>query len=157
MEVRMRYRGINYRTPLEAKWAAFFYHLGWGATYDPFGYGSPTFVLDGGYYVVVTDAVTPEDYQCDALDNMRDDDLEVIVVGVTPMPRLGEDGYKRYAAGLLTNKEQYVLYWGEHDGQLVFDGGGRGLFQDVQRLTTAWAKATNDITGIQNQKQGSNK
>lgn len=41
------YRGIRYRSRLEARWAAFFDELGWSHTYEPFDLGrwSPDFLL----------------------------------------------------------------------------------------------------------------
>ena len=55
MSIPTIYRGIEYRSRLEAKWAAFFQLIDWKYTYEPFdgdGY-IPDFVLHGDYPCVV--------------------------------------------------------------------------------------------------------
>jgi len=41
----VRYRGVKYRSRLEAKWAAFFHHVGWDAVYDPHTDGEVSFLV----------------------------------------------------------------------------------------------------------------
>ena len=50
-----RYRGIEYRSRLEARWAAFFDGIGWQFTYEPFdgdGY-IPDFLIHGDQPLLV--------------------------------------------------------------------------------------------------------
>jgi hypothetical protein len=50
-----RYEGVNYRSMLEARWAAWFQLVGWPAHYEPFelaGY-IPDFILDFPYPLLV--------------------------------------------------------------------------------------------------------
>jgi hypothetical protein len=64
------YDGIEYRSRLEARWAAFFDQLGWQYTYEPFDgdYYIPDFIIhgDGPLVVEIKRAVTPGDYQAAA-------------------------------------------------------------------------------------------
>jgi hypothetical protein len=60
------YRGIEYRSRLEARWAAFFSGLGWDHVYEPFdgdGY-IPDFVITTAkpFLAEIKPAVTTEDY-----------------------------------------------------------------------------------------------
>lgn len=118
----VRYRGINYRSRLEAKWAALFHHLGWEATYQPYGDALPSFLAVQGngerLFFAVTDAVTREEYAADQrnVDRIldRDDRPATDIAGLQPL-----------APGDLT--------W-------------YGL--DAEDVRIAWAKATNDISGL---------
>jgi hypothetical protein len=131
----VKYRGIKYRTRLEARWAAFFHHLRWDYTYDPLGNGSPTFLVHGGegdpFFVEVTEATTEEEYLArgEALDASR----PVVVVGVTPLPPLLDGpsalGVLRGARGSVT------LAWGD-------------LTARTPAVRAAWAKATNDVGAL---------
>ena len=61
------YNGIEYRSRLEAKWAAFFTNIGWEYTYEPFdgkGY-IPDFLIHGDYpmLVEVKPGVVGDDYR----------------------------------------------------------------------------------------------
>jgi hypothetical protein len=60
------YDGIEYRSRLEARWGAFFDHIGWKFTYEPFdgnGY-IPDFLIHGQapFLVEIKPAVTRADY-----------------------------------------------------------------------------------------------
>lgn len=60
------YRGIRYRSRLEARWAAFMSNIGWEHTYEPFdgdGY-IPDFIVYGArpLFIEVKPAVTIDDY-----------------------------------------------------------------------------------------------
>jgi len=94
-----RYRGINYRSALEAKWAAFFHHMRWDATYHPTGEVDPTFLVH------------------------EDGTAFYVVVGEEPVPDGRPD---------LLGREVICV-----DQTLYFEG-----------CDDAWAKATNDISGL---------
>jgi hypothetical protein len=51
------YRGRQYRSRLEAKWAAFFDLAGWSAEYEPFDLGgwSPDFILHGHRWPILVE------------------------------------------------------------------------------------------------------
>ena len=88
------YRGRQYRSRLEARWAAFFDELGWTFEYEPFDLGkwSPDFMLVGQYNVLVE--VKPiTEYDQDTADRMwqaavacqRSETL--LLLGVSPFER----------------------------------------------------------------------
>lgn len=90
----MRYRGVKYRSRLEAKWAAFFHHAGWEAVYDPRGGGDPTFlVLEGGTFFVT---VVPDLRRAYLLDG-------TLHVGLSPV-----ESWDRAAWDKATNDLQAV-------------------------------------------------
>lgn len=104
----LKYRGINYRTPLEAKWAAYFHHLRLEYIYDPDANGcsSTTFLV------------------CQGEKTAR--------VLVDP----------KGLGALLYTRAPHAWTVGAR-GPVRFDllvGGRAAAF--------AWAKATNDITGL---------
>jgi hypothetical protein len=144
-----RYRGIRYRTTLEAKWAAFFHHLRWDHVYNPFADGTVSFVIHGGgepFFVLVTDAVTEADYLDRGLDN--DSGRDVVVVGVSPLPTLLDGGD---AVGLLCREGDLgcavVRWWS--DGTLWFRvADDDRVFRRHGDVRAAWAKATNDIQAV---------
>lgn len=94
--IRTTYRGITYRSRLEARWAAFFDALGWHHTYEPFdgnGY-IPDFLLrtpDGEILIEVKPATAGPDYaepRQKITSALPDEKRPVVVVGVDPLPRL---------------------------------------------------------------------
>ena len=65
-----KYRGITYRSRLEARWAVFFELLGWGVTYEPFdgnGY-IPDFVIHSEKLAVLVE-VKPASTKAELLSN----------------------------------------------------------------------------------------
>lgn len=61
------FKGIEYRSLHEAKWAVFMFLIGWEATYEPFegdGY-IPDFIVHGesAFFLEVKPAVTKKDYE----------------------------------------------------------------------------------------------
>jgi hypothetical protein len=108
------YHGIEYRSRLEAKWAAFFEMLNWQFTYEPFdgnGY-IPDFVIHGDkpMIVEVKPAVRPEDYYQETekitkgLCGIWDE--RVMIVGVTPQLSWG-DYQPQPNMGLITDAPSY--------------------------------------------------
>lgn len=105
------YRGVQYRSRLEARWAAFFDEIGWWHTYEPFdarGY-IPDFLIAGPrpLLIEVKPAVTSDDYRTlpgDWLTRLEGIwNHDVFVAGVTPLPGMGVEYFGNpYApAGLL--------------------------------------------------------
>ena len=68
----VRYRGVKYRSRLDAKWAAVFHHLNWEVVYDPHTDGRLSFLVrepdpagelatlvkPGEFYVLVNPEIT---------------------------------------------------------------------------------------------------
>jgi hypothetical protein len=103
------FRGIEYRSRLEARWAALFDQIGWNSTYEPFdgnGY-IPDFVVhdDPPLLVEVKPAVTKADYEepwSKINDGLKDDwNGGVFIAGVDPLPKLLQDNKFGNAAGLI--------------------------------------------------------
>lgn len=130
------YDGVNYRSRLEARRAAFFRQIGWRFTYEPFdtdGY-IPDFLIHGDspLLVEVKPAVTAQDYRDvvpkleAALEGCWDHD--VLIVGVTPIPDISFDDVSPYggawpqyaSAGLLgeryDHREQEEEEWFQANG-----------------------------------------
>ncbi len=95
-----RYRGRQYRSRLEARWAAFFDLLGFQAEYEPYDLGrwSPDFLLVGPYGDKALVEVKPvSEFHAATASRMRSaclergivDDVTPLLVGVGPM-NLGE-------------------------------------------------------------------
>ncbi len=94
------YDRIEYRSRLEARWAAFFDQLGWQCIYEPFDadHYIPDFIIhgDGPLLVEIKPVVTQEEYK-DVLTEvdrkLGDDDGAwlngVVVFGVSPLPYAG--------------------------------------------------------------------
>ena len=88
------YRGIQYRSRLEARWAAFFEGLGWQTTYEPFdgdGY-IPDFLVHTTepFLTEIKPATTEADYRT-RWPKINDGLIDhwpsgVFVGGVTPLP-----------------------------------------------------------------------
>jgi hypothetical protein len=93
-----KYKGVQYRSRLEARWAAFFTHMYWSFRYEPFylpGY-LPDFIIKGpkrdSCLIEVKPAVTQGDYY-EAVPKVQtalrrgNCKYDLIIVGVTPMPK----------------------------------------------------------------------
>lgn len=96
MAVQTTYDGITYRSRLEARWAAFFWRIGWATTYEPFdgdGY-LPDFLIHGArpLLIEVKPAVTPSEYESPLPKVTRGVAAhwkhDILVVGVDPLPPL---------------------------------------------------------------------
>jgi hypothetical protein len=93
------YKGIEYRSRLEARWAAFFTEIGWRKTYEPFdgdGY-IPDFLIEGAcpLLVEIKPATLLADYYEAAPKIERGLrghwQRDVLILGVNPLPG-GLDG-----------------------------------------------------------------
>lgn len=112
MAITTTYRGIEYRSRLEARWAAFFTGLGWTFTYEPFdgdGY-IPDFIIHGSapLLVEVKPAATDEEYRAATTKSVaglkHHWGRDILIVGLTPTPDMynGFDfGFDAPQAGLL--------------------------------------------------------
>lgn len=108
MAIPTEYRGIKYRSRLEARWASFFDHIGWKHTYEPLdgdGY-IPDFLIHGErpLLVEVKPAVFLEDYQA-PLEKIQSGlrghwRSDILVVGVSPFAGL-DDSWSACNLGLL--------------------------------------------------------
>ena len=91
-----RYGGINFRSRLEAKWAAFFDLIGWNWTYEPVDFcgWSPDFVIKGKtlVYVEVKPIFDIDKQVTDKIDASGCSD-EVLLVGAEG-PFIGKSGFE---------------------------------------------------------------
>ena len=110
MAIATVYKGIRYRSQLEARWAAFMTAIGWEFQYEPFegdGY-IPDFIVYGGYpmFIEVKPAVTPSEYRAPAEKADRGLDSavhDVLVVGSSwSLPGMASGG--KPVAGWLGEK-----------------------------------------------------
>lgn len=89
------YDGIEYRSRLEARWAAFMSNIGWEFTYEPFdgdGY-IPDFIVHGDRPMVieVKPAVTLAEFKQPTGKieyGLADYQYDVLVVGADPLPAI---------------------------------------------------------------------
>ena len=116
------FREANFRSRLEARWAAFFDLIGWRWTYEPVdaaGY-IPDFLIHGqqGFFVEVGPCVSATDYvaKIDKPDRVAAElGRDVLIVGVSPLADLMTGGL--LAAGLLGEFGEFdpggiCLSWG---------------------------------------------
>lgn len=108
------YDGIEYRSRLEARWAAFMANIGWDTVYEPFdgdGY-IPDFLVQGDNPLLIE--VKPASIAADYLAAVpkAESGLEqhwthdILIVGSTPFPTVNLGYGSQHPAGLL----------GEHGG-----------------------------------------
>ncbi|MEN4466782.1 hypothetical protein VXE65_32590 [Mycolicibacterium conceptionense] len=88
------YGGIEYRSRLEARWAAFFTEIGWRTTYEPFDGDAyiPDFLIDGAepLLVEIKPATLLADYG-DAVPKIEHGlrgnwQHDVLILGLSPLP-----------------------------------------------------------------------
>lgn len=98
MAIPTTYKDIEYRSRLEAKWAAFFTRIGWEFTYEPFdgdGY-IPDFLIHANRPVLieVKPATVAREYRA-AVPKMEKGLVkhwshDVAILGVSPLPEWGK-------------------------------------------------------------------
>ena len=92
-----KYRGITYRSRLEASWAAFFDKIGWSHAYEPYDLGawSPDFLVNGRVLVEVKPITEPDDGIIEKITRacsergIYKEESEIsgaLLVGVSPIP-----------------------------------------------------------------------
>jgi hypothetical protein len=103
------FNGTEYRSRLEARWAAMLQLIGWPATYEPIdcdGY-FPDFIVSGPrpLLIEIKPAVTQDEYRAPGakmaaglIGHWRHD---VLILGVDPLPSIGYDDHNHPPAGLL--------------------------------------------------------
>lgn len=87
------FNGIEYRSRLEARWAAFMHNIGWEHTYEPFdgdGY-IPDFIVHGNrpLFIEVKPAVLLSEYQQPqdkVSKGLAEFKHDVLIVGANPFP-----------------------------------------------------------------------
>jgi hypothetical protein len=135
--------GIQYRSRLEAKWAAFFTQIGWEFVYEPFdgnGY-IPDFLIQGDMPMIVEikPAVTGPDFHDAMFKTLKGLegvwDRDVLVLGATPFPDLKSAFGPSDSAGLMDDGD-----WGCEGGPAIGTGlwmkcgqcGANGVHHDEQ-------------------------
>ncbi len=173
MAIPTIYQGIEYRSRLEARWAAFFDLIGWQYTYEPLdGHGYiPDFLIHGDapLLVEVKPASTLDNYQAPIGKITRGlvglTDLDILIVGVDPLPAiesfsttaglLGEhrfDGTRDFAPGAwftcrACGATGIFHTVGSYHGRPCGHYDGDGLLGPASRsrIKSAWAQATNRV------------
>ena len=120
MAITTIFDGIEYRSRLESRWAAFFSNIGWHTTYEPFdgdGY-IPDFLVHGErpMLVEVKPASSEKDYYAPiskiehGLSGIWDHD--VLIVGADPLPYLPNSfDFSNHPAGVLGEWEEASWQW----------------------------------------------
>jgi hypothetical protein len=95
VSIPTNYKGVEYRSRLEARWAAFFDLIGWQHTYEPFdgrGY-IPDFLVHGNrpLLIEIKPANTMPQYQAPIAkieNGLRDRTEDILILGVDPITKL---------------------------------------------------------------------
>lgn len=123
----------QFRSRLEAKWASFFDHAGWGFEYEPFDLGawSPDFLLIGQTKLLVE--VKPiTELDCQTAEKMASAatsigwDGELLLLGVAPLFEMDSGPYHSPAIGWLG--ERTAEDWTFHRASACFGYDGRPDF-----------------------------
>jgi hypothetical protein len=161
-----RYKGVQYRSRLEAKWAAFFDNIGWQYTYEPFDLGGyiPDFLIHGNhpFLIEVKPAVTLDDYRAPISKIERaDSPYDVLIVGVTARPHpglllshndtlavwIGCYGCKTWGVGSLSH--WFNPAGCDEQGCAVNENWAvEQQHNDRRGIDHAWADATNEVQWI---------
>lgn len=139
--IATRYDGVEYRSRLEARWAAFFARIGWSANYEPFdgdGY-IPDFLIDGQepLLIEVKPAIGKNEYKAPiakAENGLRGAwRRDILIVGMTPLPLGMQSPYwdDRDTAGLLG--EPGSAFFGE-EGTWCWEEGAWGQCPRCHRI-----------------------
>lgn len=116
------YKGIRFRSRLEAKWANFFDRLGWQWEYEPFDCHGwiPDFILLGKTSVLVeVKPIVNYDLATEAKIDRANKKHQVLLVGSMPIWRLGERGnpnqpkYPGIFLGWLRDLDRELRPWSE--------------------------------------------
>lgn len=133
MAITTKYNGIEYRSRLEARWAAFMRNIGWDITYEPFdgdGY-IPDFLVQGPrpFLVEVKPAVTLAEYQA-AIPKAeaglaRHWKHDILIVGTSPFPPALHEGQCRaFNEQCMSCRDNAGGLLGEYQGWFSDDNGG---------------------------------
>jgi len=119
MAITTKYDGIEYRSRLEARWAAFMKNIGWEIVYEPFdgdGY-IPDFLVQGErpLLIEVKPAATQKEYgaavpkaEKGLASHWRHD---ILIVGISPY-WVSDDGIESdHVAGMLGEFDSYEGSW----------------------------------------------
>lgn len=103
------YAGTNFRSRLEARWAAFFDLVGWSWVYEPFDADGwiPDFLIEGNrpFLVEVGPCVSVEDFRAKSEKPAAYPSLPTLILGVAPrVLRDSELGERMGYCGLIANE-----------------------------------------------------
>lgn len=110
------YRGTNFRSRLEGRWAAFFDLVGWRWTYEPLDANGwiPDFLIHGAepFLVEVGPCATEPEYRKKAAKALANPGRVVLVLGVSPLLTGLVAGFMPWTwAGLLVHELGAGTVW----------------------------------------------
>lgn len=156
------YKGFNFRSRLEAKWAAFFDGLGWEWDYEPIEYNGwfPDFSITGDEGNIILVEVKPitslAPGLADRLSKIKTGDLEIFVAGINYHNAWIYDGmwfadvaYGRWSAG--NGKIGFCHSENSYTDRITgcYDGGHYGsIFLHRYEIQEIWANACNVVQWV---------
>jgi len=149
------YKGIKFRSRLEATWAVFFDNLGWEWEYEPCDFNGwiPDFLLEGEYFVEVKPFSTKEQWlESEVPGDIERAGIEVgILCGISPVHR--EDNILAYRPKM-KSLEEAGFYTGE-EGEIfacnsMYDQsvriGLKGRWKPYEEeISQKWVAAKNEV------------
>lgn len=159
------YNGVQYRSRLEARWAAFFDLIGWKHEYEPIDLQgwSPDFILHGKKRSTLVEVKPVYEIPDDVTEKIDlavpDENQEVLILGVAPFFC---DNIEHHCVGWLREEEgcwdkaPFTLHSALgfcHETQSfrcriteLYDGGYWGSSSDItKQVEAAWRKAGNTV------------
>ena len=129
------YNGRQYRSRLEARWAAFFDALGWRHDYEPIDLDgwSPDFIIFNRVLVEVKPITTPDQSIIDKIGAHHTKDAGILLVGLAPFK------------GAKENASCTSIGWCTHPHATIPNFGEAGMFSRSGRYDFSHSQ---DFTGL---------
>lgn len=110
--IETRYAGVNFRSRLEARWAAMFDIMGWGWTYEPCDFDGwiPDFAIHGSHDLIYVEVKPVGRFPQNIANEICASGCgnECLIVGVAPV----HNDYGRPALGWLSDGSPFTGSWG---------------------------------------------
>lgn len=176
------YRGVKYRSRLEAKWAAFFTIMKWPFEYEPFDLGkwSPDFLLHGKNQPILAEVKPIHAFDAEIADKMATAANkaafvgELLLVGTAPLFGLGQsDGFVWDGAAIGWLGEGCFDYacvgtfstapeigfdfchqTNSYHGRMSGFHEGNACTGDEDGVRKAWIKGSNDVQWLAGRSKG---
>jgi hypothetical protein len=142
VSIPTNYKGVEYRSRLEARWAAFFDLIGWQHTYEPFdgnGY-IPDFLIHGNrpLLIEIKPANTMTQYQAPIAKierGLRDRDEDVLILGVDPIARLAPTAGDAHPVAGLLGQRGGEMDWATAHWFRCLECQGTSVFHPIMAFT----------------------